>query len=116
MAKKAVTDKKGVLIYIDMTPQEEMEYLANNNPIWHDENRHIQVIISEYIKRELLVLNQEHDILGNHPDVAMLLAYVKTISASSVNEDGNLYIYLNEIYPEHKAFLESFGIQINHKS
>jgi hypothetical protein len=80
---------------------------------WHNVDKPVQVIIPEMVKRELLILNQEHEILGNHPEVAMLLGYVKTISASSVNEDGNLYIYLSEIFPEHKAFLQSFGIQIN---
>lgn len=95
-----------------MTLEEELL----NQPIWHNADKTIQVIIPEKVKRDLLILKQEHDILGNHPDVSMLLEYVKNISALSVNENGNLYIYLSEIFPEHKAFLESFGIQINTKS
>ena len=114
--KKAMQGDNGELIYVDLTEQEEAEYSAKNTPIWHKEDKPIQVIISESIKRDLLMLKSEHDILGNHPDVAMLLDYVKNISALSVNEDGNLYIYLSDLFPQHKAFLESFGIQINTKA
>ena len=92
------------------------EELALSSPIWHNADKPIQVVISESIKRDLLLLKQEHDILGNHHDVAALLEYVKNISALSVNDEGNLYIYLSEIFPEHKAFLESFGILINIRS
>lgn len=113
--KKAIQDKDGKPIVVDMTEQEELELFAFNRPVWHNSDKVIQVIIPEKVKRDLLILNSEHEILGNHPDVAMLLDYVKNISTLSVNEAGSLYIYLSELFPQHKAFLESFGIQINVK-
>jgi hypothetical protein len=112
---KGVTTKDG-FVYVEMTPQEESEYLISNEPIWHDETREIQIFIPLNVKNDLLLKKQEHDILGNHTDIAMLLDYVKNINAPSYNEDEGLYIYLIELFEPHKIMLGSFGIQIKQKS
>lgn len=102
-----------MVIINDLNESSINQAIMHQSIIWHKEDKPIQVVISESIKRNLLMLNQENQVLGNHQDVAMLLDYVKGLSAFSVNEYGNLYIYLSELFSEHKAFLESFGIKIN---
>ena len=96
-------------LIIDGVPDKIAFAVANN---WHLE-KPIQLIISNEIKTDWLLKKQEHDILGNYPDISSILEYVKSISTSSINEGGNLYIYLDELFEQHRLFLESFGVIIN---
>jgi len=96
-------------LIIDGVPDKIAFAVANN---WHLE-KPIQLIISNEIKTDWLLKKQEHEILGNYPAISSILEYVKSISTSSINEGGNLYIYLDELFEQHRLFLESFGVIIN---
>ena len=105
--KKAIQDKNGNPIIIEVESNEPEETV-----LWHFE-KPIQLIISNEIKTNWLLKKQEHDIMGNYPDINAILEYVKSISTTSINEGGNLYIYLDELFEQHRLFLENFGVIIN---
>ena len=48
-------------------------------------------------------------------DFFVSLEYFKTLSPYTFNEPEGIYIYLEEIYPEHESILSSFNIRINTK-
>lgn len=107
--KIATQDEKGNPIIIEVPdPEPEPKF-------WHEEqeSKPIQVIISEEIRQGWLMKKQEHDYLGNYPEIAMVLEYVKNLTAPRYQENGVLYIYLEGIYRVHYEFLKSFGVEIN---
>lgn len=105
--KQATQDKNGNPIVIEV-PDIEPEPV-----IWHETSKQIQLIISNELKQDWLMKNAENDILGNYPEIAGLLNYVKNLVAPKYQDNINLYIYLDEIYPEHRGFLEQGGVIIN---
>ncbi len=88
-------------------------------PIWHVANKTIQLIITGEQKKNWLDKAAENEILGNYPEITILLDYIKTLNCQKIHENGNLYIYLEELYntkeKPHKIILQNFGIEINYK-
>jgi hypothetical protein len=104
-------------IYIDYENKvARYNFVDIPTPVWHDETKPIQLIISDELKKEWILKNQENEFLGNYPEIAQLLSSVKSINCPKVQEKGNLYLYLNEIYPDHEAILKSFSVIINKKN
>lgn len=101
--KKLVNDE-----YIDLTPEEvdainQLKYIDWHKPL------PIRVLISKDVEAEWALKMQRHNNFNNYPEIAALLDYVKTISASQIEHNGAIHIYLSELYPEHMAILERHG-------
>jgi len=82
--------------------------------VWHHDTP-IRVVIPIDIKKDWLLKRQEHEFLGNHPEIAALLDYVKSLTAPTVDDGINFYIYLTEIYPEHEFILNKYGATIERR-
>ena len=82
---------------------------------WHYEECPIRVTFSDEIKLMWLDKYKENELLGTYPEISALLDYVKLMSSKRVVVNGETHIYLEEIYPEHKAIIESNGAIIETK-
>lgn len=106
--KKIIQDENGNFITIDV--QDEVV-----DVLWHELSKPIQLVIPEEVRKELIIKHNEDLIIGSYPAVTSILDYVKTLVAHKVMVNGSLYIYLDEIYNEHKQLLEACGVEINYK-
>lgn len=101
--------------YID---DKRVEYEVDESivyPDWHVAERSIRLVLTDDVKTRLLILRQEHEVLGTQPEVAMLVEYVRTIVTPTITEGTTTYIYLEELYPEHEALLNKYGVIIERK-
>ena len=104
-----------VVGYID---DKRVEYEVDESivyPNWHVPERSIRLVLTDEVKTRLLTLRQEHELLGTQPEVAMLVEYVRTIVTPTITEGTTTYIYLEELYPEHEALLNKYGVIIERK-
>jgi len=69
--------------------------------IWHDETKSIQIIQSN---NDCLVM------LDEYPEIAV---YRKENNIESIRENGFVYVYVNNLFPEHRALFEQFNAEIN---
>jgi hypothetical protein len=95
--------------------------------VWHTPelvfhiNKPIQVCITDSTMQEWNNLLSKGELLKKvnlnpFADLEALVEYVGNISRDSlVYENGTLYIYLDEIYPDHHAILEKYGAEIFEK-
>ena len=81
---------------------------------WHH-NTPIRVAIPIEVKKDWLLKRQEHEYLGNYPEIAALLDYVKSLTVPTVDDGINLYIYLEEVYPEHEYILNKYGVTVERR-
>lgn len=93
----------------------EVEDLTPEPYDWHVSERPIRLVLTEEVKTRLLTLRQEQELLGTQPEVAMLVEYVRTIVTPTITEGTTTYIYLEELYPEHEALLNKYGVIIERK-
>ena len=89
-------------------------FCAVNN--WHKQDKPIRVVISEEVKREWLILKLEHEVSGNHPYIAALLEFVKTLTLNHVKDSDVNYYYLNELFPEDEAIIRYYGGGVEYKT
>lgn len=108
-------DKSGKPAYREATPAELAAMQINEPIIWHYPELTIRVEISNETKAQWLLKKSEHDILGNYPEIAGLLEYVKSMSSTTIVSNGALHVYLSEIYPQHQYIIELNGGVIEHK-
>lgn len=89
-------DRLGLVMPIDSTIPVE--------PLWHDKTRGVKLFLT-YENNTILM----QGVYG-----LFLLDYFKNIipPAPTFNEPEGVYIYLSEIYLEHKTILESYGAKI----
>jgi len=71
--------------------------------LWHDLTCSIRIKISN--NNNLLMLQ-------SYPELGV---YIKTNGINSFIENGQTYIYVNTILPEHRALLEAYGATIIEK-
>jgi len=71
--------------------------------IWHDETKSIQIIQSN---------DDCLNMLGDYPEIAV---YRKENNIESIRENGLVYVYVNTLFPEHRALFEQFNAEINEK-
>ena len=71
--------------------------------LWHDSTCSIRIKISN--NNNLLMLQ-------SYPELGV---YIKTNGIFSIIENGQSYIYVNVILPEHRALLEAYGANIIEK-
>lgn len=105
-----------VVGYID---DKRVEYEVDESivyPNWHVAERSIRLVLTDEVKTRLLILRQEHEVLGTQPEAAMIVEYVRTISAPTATDGTTTYIYLEELYPEHQVLLEKYGVGVETKS
>lgn len=107
--RKAITTKNG-LSYIDVD-----DVIPSINITWHYPECPIRVTFSDDIKLMWLDKYKENELLGTYPEISALLDYVKLMSSKRVAVNGETHIYLEEIYDEHKAIIESNGGVIEYK-
>ena len=106
--------KDGKPAYREATPEE----LASMQPeplTWHYSECPIRITIPDEVRKEWLKKNQEDDILGIYPDISAILKYMKGLGKKRVILNGAIHIYLEEIYPEHRAVIEANGGLIENK-
>ncbi len=104
-----------VVGYID---DKRVEYEVDESivyPNWHVSERPIRLVLTDEVKTRLLTLRQEHEYLGNYPEIAGILEYVKNLTAPTADDGINLYIYLTEIYPEHEYILNKYGATVERR-
>lgn len=89
-------DKLGLILPIDPTTPIE--------PTWHDKSRGVQLYIS--YENNATLMQGEYGLY--------LLDYFKNIipPAPTFNEPEGVYIYLCELYLEHRTILEKYGARI----
>lgn len=116
MEKKyiCIQDEKGKPSYREATP-EELAAMQPQAIEWHYPECPIRIIFSDKTKENWLNKYKENEILGTYPEVAGLLEYVKQMSTKKVTLNGETHIYLEEIYPEHRAIIEANGAIIEPK-
>jgi len=93
----------------------EVEDLTPEPYDWHVSERPIRLVLTDEVKTRLLTLRQEHEFLGNYPEIAALLDYVKSLTVPTVDDGINLYIYLEEVYPEHEYILNKYGATVERR-
>ena len=108
-------DKLGKPASREATPEELAAMQTTEPIIWHYPELPIRVEISYEVKSTWLLKKSEHDILGNYPEIAGLLEYVKSMSSTTIVSNGALHVYLSEIYPQHRYIIELNGAVIETK-
>lgn len=109
MIKKVYNVIKSKLVDVELTHEELAAMQTNETIVWHYPELPIRVEISNETKSQWLLKKSEHDILGNYPEIAGLLEYVKSMSSTTIVSNGALHVYLKEIFPEHRYIIESNG-------
>lgn len=136
--KKGIQNEKGEPIVVDMTPDEiaemqklnEVEQQTENQmskksfeevdmtiediakqqtdylSTWHNPSKPIRVILSLDCLRLLNVKKEFIEAINQ------VYTYFKSTELEKHEVGDDLYIYLSEIYPEHKALLEANGANI----
>jgi len=102
---KVIKQVNNTLVEVDYEPIQES---------WHHDTP-LRVIIPVDTKKDWLLKRQEHEFLGNHPEIAALLDYVKSLTVPTVDDGINLYIYLEEVYPEHEYILNKYGATVERR-
>lgn len=78
------------------------------NPIiekpWHLSGKTIQVFLTHSSGTKLIIEN---------PD---LVAYMKSVGIPTIYENDGIYIYLEELYEEHRLLFMQYGAEFNEKS
>jgi len=108
--------RKAVGYINDKMVELEVEDLAPEPYDWHVSERNIRLVLTDEVKTRLLTLRQEQELLGTQPEAAMIVEYVRTISAPTATDGTTTYIYLEELYPEHQVLLEKYGVGVETKS
>ena len=67
---------------------------------WHRSDKLMQVFITHEQGTQLIMENP------------MLMGYLETVGIPVVHEVEGIYIYLDELYPEHKALFEHYNAKI----
>jgi hypothetical protein len=81
---------------------------------WHID-KPFRVAISDETKKEWLILKLEHEISGNHPYIAALLEYVKSLVLNHVKESDMNYYYLSTIEEQDEAIIRNYGGTVEQK-
>ena len=97
--KKVTQDKSGKFIYTEVV-DETIELIPTD---WHNPNKHIRAILNLECLR-LLNIKKEF----NEP-INQLYNYFKINDLQKVEFNNSLYIYLDELYPEHRVLIEKNG-------
>lgn len=71
--------------------------------MWHIESATIQVFLNH---------GQGTKLTLDHPD---LLTYMTSVGIPVLHEDDGVYIYLTELYPEHRTIFEQYKAKITEK-
>lgn len=82
---------------------------------WHDDNKLIRVIISDTVLNDWFNISTKDQIMARVSEVSVLLEYYKLNTMEVVEENKLNYIYLNELFPEHKLLLEKHGAVVEDK-
>lgn len=93
----------------------EVEDLTPEPYDWHVSERPIRLVLTDEVKTRLLTLRQEQELLGTQPEASMIIEYLRTITVPIHTEGTTTYIYLEELYPEHEALLNKYGVIIERK-
>ena len=92
------------LQYKDQYPTfEEVEVLTSEETFWHEPEKTIQVKQSN---EDCLAM------LDEYPEVGV---FRKQNSIITYRENGFVYVYVNTLFPEHRALFEQFNAEINEK-
>ena len=91
---KHIVDIKGNVSIVEMSPEE----IEKNKPaiIW-DFDKPIRIILSD------------SDIVQLFKDIPPFRDYIDSMGDTTVSRNGNQYIYLSEVYPEHQALLGNYS-------
>lgn len=93
----------GYVVKDDYTTPFFADYIAyvDSLPIWHEADKTIQV-------------KQSNDdclaMLDEYPEVGV---FRKENNIITYRENGFVYVYVNTLFPEHKALFEQFNAEIN---
>ena len=102
--KRAETNDKGEVVYIEMTPEEvaelEAQRLADFEDSWIHKDRPVRVLLSDANYLALLI---------DYPEFAMI-RFNEQIPVEA-QQDGN-YLYLQYINEEDRQLFEYFGATI----
>ena len=107
-------DSKGKPTYREAT-EEELAAMQPQPLTWHYAECPLRITFSDEVKATWLRKHQEDDILDNHPSIRAILKYMKSLGNKRVTENAETHIYLEEIYPEHRAIIEAEGAIIETK-
>jgi len=105
--------ENGELKYREPT-NEELNLAVKSIVSWHHDAP-MRVAIPIEVKKDWLLKRQEHEYLGNYPEIAALLDYVKSLTVLTVDDGINFYIYLEEVYPEHEYILNKYGATVERR-
>ena len=108
-------DKTGKPVYLEATPKE----LAAMQPealIWHKETKLFRVAVNNETWKDWFAKKRDHadylELTGQelYPDLTALLDVVKSIDNSNiVKDDQNTYVYLDDVFEQHKAIISKYG-------
>ena len=107
MALKASQDSKGNPIMVEMTPE---ELAAMQQPVsdWH-KAKQFRIILNLECLRILNLKKEFND------EVNQLYTYFKSTELDKVEVNDSLFIYVDQIYHEHRALIEQNGGVIESK-
>lgn len=109
--KKLIQDKKGNPITIDLTADEiaqlQADYIINRN--WHYKAKPIRIILNF---DSLRAMNTKKEF---NESINQLHKYFKSSNLQRVEVGDDLFVYLDELHPEHRAVIEKNGGKIETK-
>jgi hypothetical protein len=97
--KEVTQDKNGDFIYTEVA-DEMIELIPTD---WHNSNKNIRVVLNLECLRSLNIKKE-----FNEP-INQLYTYFKNNDLQKVEFNDSLYIYLDELYPEHRVLIEQNG-------
>lgn len=117
-SKRLIQNDRGEFLVIPSIIPDETGDL-----VWHISARVIRVVIPQWLVADWLEKKHRHEavlaLTGTelHPQLVGIINLVQSISNEYiVYDNGNLYIYLEELYSDHKLILQQNGVTIETKS
>lgn len=103
-----------VVGYID---DKRVEYEVSEEvyyPNWHVNERPLRIVLTQDVWKDWLFKKREHEDMYEltgvelYPELVAVIGIINYLRDYVVVSEGNIYIYLEEIYPEHEFIIKNY--------
>lgn len=112
MAIIVCEQKDGRFIYREATPDELAA--MQEQRVWHIHERPLRIVLTQDVWKDWLFKKREHEDMYEltgvelYPELVAVIGIINYLRDYVVVSEGNIYIYLEEIYPEHEFIIKNY--------
>lgn len=96
----------------EVTP-EELAAMQEQR-VWHIQERPLRIVLTQDVWKDWLFKKREHEDMYEltgvelYPELVAVIGIINYLRDYVVVSEGNIYIYLEEIYPEHEFIIKNY--------